>query len=392
MTYINNLWIETITDKRTGKARKRYRVRKVVHGRQRYGTFSNRVTADLFLAQLEGEAAGVTSRYKDDSIGHVMKEFVKIKKRPTLNRSRHTIDDYARSAKTLERVIGATAPCQLKERQVDHFVMKRQRDGAGNRRILKELKHLRSAMRRVLEVEPVWRLPEIRAEEIDKRIPSDAEIAAVYSTLDRSALQRAFLLGLLTGMRPQDVIMASREWLTFDPVTWAAIKPKARVINIKMSKRRGRSNPTYVTETLAKALESVGDADTLTGLTQNALKMSLWRRTGHDRTRISKSTGKTVVDKAATNSLKLDHPWYGVHALRHVVATWLGDAEFTEAEIGIVLGHGAEKVAGKHYIHSVHFPIKQRALETIETRFLEALAVHAGHKEGKVVSMKAANE
>ena len=52
--------------------------------------------------------------------------------------------------------MGPGTNVSLTDEDVDDYVRERQKEGAGNARILKELQHLRAATRRAIREEPTW--------------------------------------------------------------------------------------------------------------------------------------------------------------------------------------------------------------------------------------------
>jgi integrase len=73
----------------------------------------------------------------------------------------------------------------------------------------------------------------------------------------------------------------------------------------------------------------------------------------------------------------LDKPWNGVQSLRHVAATWVSEEGFTDAEVGILLGHTVPSMARRHYIRPAADPwvvLRRRMLTAVEDRLEMAYA------------------
>lgn len=353
MRYLRNIALEH-AQRRNGLV-KIYHVRKVVGGRVVHRTFSSRTAAEVYRQALELRAVGIEVTVEPGEVGQVLDQFLAGRER--LGRVEITLADYRQIRAALVAHLGAAASVHLTSDQVEAYVEARRGTGAGNNRILRELGLLRTAVRKVLGADALdWALPEIKKKQPDKRCPSDDEIATVWGLLDRLEHRRAFALGLLCGMRQEDVFRTRWEALPWAPATWPDLEPHARVLRLWMGKT-GRLNPVPVCSTLAGLLLVRGEPDQpIAGCTPDSLRSHLWRQTK-----------------------KWKHPWNGIGILRHVCSTWMAQSgQMADAEIGLVLGHAATGgITRRHYIHDVGLPTKWRGLEVVEERFLNALTAAA---------------
>lgn len=345
LKYVRNVAVTT-----TLSGKKRYHCKCYVRNRQRYATFSTMAAARTWLEHMDLIRAGIIEDVTQT--GWTIREVFEahIRERKVLGRTEGSVGDIARSQLRLEEVLGAACGIHLTTAQIHRYITTRREAGVGNRNIRKELQHLRAAIRRATHEEPRWLMPELEAQPILTRMPTDAELVAVYKALKTDDARRAWQLGILTGMRPTDLFRATPDWLDFDPAKWAKLEPAERTLTIRMKKRGGREHKVYVVKTLASALDS--RLPTLAGISSNGLKGQLWRGTKD-----------------------MEHRWHGPQHLRRVVATWLAQTgDFSDEEIGTVLGHASDTTARRHYIKDLHLPTIQRALEAVEKRWLAVLA------------------
>lgn len=337
-----------------GRRLKVYHVRKRLGGggKVKHRTFSSRTAAEVYLRALELEAAGIPTRLAPAAIGEVLEQFIEGRSR--LGRAQVTITDYRRVTEMIKRTLGAHASIHLRADEVLAYVDARRGHGAGVARILKELSLLRTAIRRTLGPRSLsWDLPELKRPPSKRRLPPDVELGAVWAALQRADHRLAFALPLLTGIRQQDVWEATWDWLRFDPREWDRTPDHERILEVHMSKMRGRPHLVWVSSTLAGLLWGGGGAgERIVGCTPPSLHMTLYRR-----------------------SLGWAHRWHGIGHLRHVAATWLAQTgDFTDAEVGLILGHAVGGIARLHYIKDLAIPLRKRAAEALEARLLQSIS------------------
>jgi len=321
------------------KVTKRWHVRKMILGRVVQRGFVTKRSAMMFLDGLVLDAAANAYGLRlDDSpqtLADAFEEY--ISDRQLFGRTDKTIYDYETKGKAIFKHLGESHPVTLRKKDVIHYVKERQTDGAGNRRILNELKLLRTVLKHTVgEAVLTWQLPDLSLEVIDKSIPTDNEIKEMYFATERADVRTAISLAVLTGIRAGDVFRACDEWREGD------------VLAVPMAKRRGIINRIPIVETLAEHLDSA-TGDTYVGSTKNAVKMALQRATN----------GK----------------WSGVGHLRHVCSTWAAQGGFDDDDIDLLLGHAGRTVARRHYIADEGVERKRTALASVEKRFRKALGL-----------------
>jgi integrase len=253
-----------------------------------------------------------------------------------------TLTDYRAVGKRLINHLGKRHSPLFEQSEIMEYVKARRGDGAGAPLITKELKMLGTFLKNTVGISYlVWSIPRLvdATENAPKPIPSDEEVAGVYKALEsRPDVQRAFLLGLLTALRPSDVCSLDSGDRTNG------------VITVGMQKRRGQPVAVPLVKTLTDALK---DVEGKLAPSVSAVKMVLQRR----------KTG-----------------WNGFGHLRPVAATWASEAGFSDEDIDALLGHSAWTLARKSYIRSPKLvladpliPKRLEMLKAVEKRFLAAL-------------------
>ncbi len=170
----------------------------------------------------------------------------------------------------------------------------------------------------------------------------------------------AVLLGLLTALRPSDVMGLTDEHIIDG------------IIHTGMQKLRGKALAIPVVPTLAVALE---------GITGPLVARPNYRSVSH------------YLFKATEH---MSPPWRGTGRCRHLAATWSSEAGFADDDIGVLLGHtGAKSIARRHYIRSKQtrladpfIELRREMLEAIEARLAASIQ---GSKKGQSVSVSALN-
>jgi len=327
LTFKNNI----AHDKVTG----RYHVRVMVRGRVVQRAFPTRRAAVMFHEALVLDAAAQAYGLHTDVGPRTLEDAIEeyITDRRLYGLSEVTLSDYNNIAKRVYGHLGKSFPIHLRKRDINEYILLRQADGAGNRRILRELKMLRTMLKNTVGPEVVtWAIPALVLENIDHSIPTDEEIGTVYSSA-REDVQTAILLALLTGMRAGDVFRASPRWRTDN------------LLAVEMSKRHGLVNVLPIIPTLKTRLDTLSSPLYVTS-SKDAVKMALQRGEG---------------------------TWSGVGHLRRVCATWASQAGFSEEDIGLVLGDAGATVARRHYIDDEGIKRKRRVLKAVEKRFLKAI-------------------
>jgi len=343
---------------RDGKRFTVYHARVMVGGIVKTRTVRSRALAERWLEGQEANRAGFADPTPRGpaTLGQALQAH--IDRRRHLGRAADTLRDLEQiKAKALE-LFSEDHPLELTQAELDHYVDRRRRQGAGDRRILRELAQVRSAVRNTAGPSAAqWKLPDLRPTLSPRHLPTDRELATVLEHIGRQDHYRALLLGLLTGMRATDVLRVTWSALRFDPHRWAELKPHERVLELNMGKRRGAPNLVYVTSTLAGALVNPGEPDEpIIGLTESALRCALQRRT----TKLKKHE-------------LLPRVWSGVGHLRHLAATWLAEAGLRDDQVGLILGHTPATVTRRHYVAHSNLELRRQAAELLEARLLGAL-------------------
>jgi len=319
----------------------RWRVRKVVRGHTYDRLFSLRKAALEYLSHLELLAAGVPV----DGGPETIRELGAAYRQRLEHRSRspETIDYYLKITASLMRELGADASPQLAPYQLEEYLERRRAGGAGDAMILKELRALQSYMR-AAGITPTWRVPDLRPVRHHRRLPPDDELARLILAADPVS-RRALLLGLLTALRPSEVLA----------LTWDQVDLKAGTIRVTMPKVSWE-NVLPIVRTLAQELKGGGDGPLLPVRDRYELARLLERA--------SRQAGVPV--------------WHGAGITRHLAVTWAMDAAYTEGQVALLTGHVAG-ITRRHYARSAgSLGLKRKILEAVEKRFTLALRAARG--------------
>jgi integrase len=331
------VWRRNLEQQKSGN----WRVRVWHHGSLYTKTFRSKRNAQDYLELLERQAASLPLPEVGKTLAEVKAAY--LKRLAAKGRAHETTAFYEKVWTRLLSYWAPTTRANLDKEQVWAFITFRQQHGrVGGGSVLKELAALAAALRES-DVEVAWKVADfdLSVEHTHRRLPPDAEIAQVYSTLGRADAQLAFLLVLLAGIRPSEAILAEHSWLDRE----------ASTITVRSRKTRSEFT-TWICPTLAKALPPPGEGP-LVGLSETALRSLLHRRTA---------------------ALKLDPVWTGLEALRHACATWAHEAGATVEQVDLLQGHVKRgSVAQQSYIHAANVTGRRLWLEHVERRFLAAL-------------------
>ncbi|MBI4916838.1 MAG: hypothetical protein HY825_13405 [Acidobacteria bacterium] len=321
--------LEALPDGRT-------RVRKVIGRHVHQRIFTTRKAAEAYLAHLELVAAGVPLDAEEHTIGSLCRDYEARMRR--LERSEETIDYYAKLNKSIKRELGEQASPFLAPHDVDGYVDRRRADGAGAAIILKELRALQSYMR-AAGLTPSWRVPDLRPVRRHRRLPPDGEVARLLEAAD-PITRRALLLGLLTGIRPSEVLA----------VQWSDVDLEAGTVDVTLAKVAW-TNSLPIVPTLAAELASAGTGPVIPV---------------QDRHELARLV------RLASIAAGIPH-WHGVGITRHLAVTWALDAGYTEGQVALLTGHVAG-VTRRHYAHSSgSLVLKREMLTAIEARLTLAV-------------------
>lgn len=312
-----------------------------VNGREYRKSFRTRKDAELALDALKRHRAagqlGLVSVEAQETLGTIIDRYIKDGEARGL--SAWTIQDYKAIGKRLKAFFGARHHPRITQDEIAGYVRHRRATGVTTRTVHKELVVLSSFIRGTVGVSYLtWSIPKLVApdQNAPTSIPTDKELVTVYHTLaPRPDIQRAFLLGLLTGLRTGDVHRLNSQDIT------------KGVIISGMRKRRGQPITIPLVKTLQAALEGVEGSLTCS---TNGTKMYLQRHTD----------------------------WNGLGHLRAVCATWASQAGFGDEDVSILLGHSRWSVARKHYIRAQtvdpFVALRKKMLVKVEARFLKSCA------------------
>jgi integrase len=253
---------------------------------------------------------------------------------------------YRRVGRQLLEVLGRRRSPRLTNGDVMAYVKARREAGVSGRTISSELSLLRTFLRGTVGPAAItWAAPRLYDpdQEAPKPIPRDWAVADLLQVLrPKPPWHRAALIALLTALRPADVLRLGPQHLNRNERGWPFLV-------VPMQKRRGAEVVIPVVETLFRELEPVTSG--LYGPTV---------------------TGVASFGSALRHHTKaLQKPWNGVKILRSVAATWASEEGFTDAEVGILLGHTVPSMARKHYIRPAADPwmvLRRRMFEAVEAR------------------------
>jgi integrase len=323
----------------------------MIGGRVIQRSFPTKRSAMMFLEALVTDAIaaayGLEITEAPRTLEDVFEEY--IDERKLYGRSEETISHYRWASVGLYKHLGKTRSPVLSRAAVNEYVGKRQRDGATNAAIIRELKVLRTVVRHVIgEQALTWQLPALNVPPAVRLMPSDDEILAIWRALeDRPDVRTAIMLGVLTGMRAGDVLQAEPSWR------------RGELIDVPMSKRRGIVNTLPVVTTLAAHLDGL-EGPRYVSCTAASIKMVLQRLT-------------RPKDKDTPPLVATARPWHGLGHLRHICATWAAQAGHDEESVGLVLGHAGRTVARRHYITDESVAAKKKVLESVERRWVKVI-------------------
>ncbi len=263
-----------------------------------------------------------------------------------------TAGRYRRVAKILNRVLGPQRSARLANADIARFVATRRSEGVSGRTIQAELSLLRTFVRGTVGPAFIeWVTPTLYdpQQAAPKPIPTDTEIAGLLWTLrDQPPWYRVILLGLLTALRPSDV-------LAVGPAHLQTTDSGDPILAVPMQKRRGQVLALPVVPRLWTVISAV-DSGTFgpTVTTYQSFQSGLRH---HTRT--------------------LTTPWNGIQALRRTAATWASEAGFTDDQVGLLLGHKVRGMAREHYIRPAAdpwIPVRREMLGAVAARLKEAEA------------------
>lgn len=305
------------------RAHGRYRVRKVVGGRVRKGTFPTRRAAVLFLEQLSLEQHGILLGQGAASVAEGIDSY--LRECRLAGRSPLTISYYEIRRKALESGFGQTPLYLISQAGMDAYVEARSNEVSTNT-VAKEIAFLRSVYKH-LGIAPLWR-SRVLTERPSRRRVYPVELVRNLVSAASEPVFCAVGLCLFAGMRAAEAWRAEAGWVRDD------------LIEIQVLKAGGDVNVTYLVPALRERLPRAGP---LVTANEAAVRYELEK--------LSKKVG-------------ISPPVLGPGIFRHHCATYAAELGFTREDRKLVLGHRFGDVTDR-YVHSQEIGRKRKVLEAV---------------------------
>jgi integrase len=301
-----------------------YRVRKIVNGRVRKGTFPTRRAALLFIERLSLERVGLALGGALPTLSEGIDSY--LRECRLANRSDLTIRYYEIKRVALERGLGDLPIHRIGQAEIDRYTEARLIEVSGGT-INKELAFLRSVYKH-LEIPLQWRYRALSHHPGRRRVYT---VNLVRELLQGLSGPSACAVGLclLAGIRAAEAWRAEASWV------------RGEHLDVYVRKNGGDVNTTYLVPTLRAMLPASGK---LVRKHEAAVRYEIEQ--------VSKRVG-------------FNPPVKGPGAFRHACATYASELGCSRDDIKLVLGHRYGDVTDR-YLHSQQVERKRAVLERVE--------------------------